>query len=237
MFDKRSNEKEIMDDLAYGGADMDQALHELEFINKWLGGNALTTSGIQEIMQVKKLHARKDDPLSIADLGCGSGDMLRQIAQWSRKASLPVALTGIDANQYIINVAKSKSHAFPEITYKALNIFSEEFQQLQFDIITCTLFTHHFDDTTLVQLFSQLKHQAKKAILINDLHRHPLAYHSIDLLTAAFSRSPMVRNDAKLSVLRSFSKDDWQTILSRAGIQEYTIRWCWAFRWKLIVWT
>jgi 2-polyprenyl-3-methyl-5-hydroxy-6-metoxy-1,4-benzoquinol methylase len=237
MFDKRSNEKEIMDDLSFEGADMDQALRELEFINKWLGGNTLTTSGLEEIIQTSGSSINKHAPLTIADLGCGSGDMLRQIAGWATKASVPVALTGIDANTYIINVAREKSLAYPEIDYKASNIFSEEFKRMRYDIITCTLFTHHFDDASLIRLFSQLKHQANKAILINDLHRHPLAYHSIHWLTAVFSRSPMVKNDAKLSVLRAFSKKDWQVILAKAGITNYDIRWCWAFRWKLIIWT
>jgi hypothetical protein len=45
----------------------------------------------------------------------------------------------------------------------------------------------------------------------------------------------MVKNDAPLSVLRAFSRDDLNTILTNAGIKNYQIRWRWAFRWQVIV--
>jgi 2-polyprenyl-3-methyl-5-hydroxy-6-metoxy-1,4-benzoquinol methylase len=233
-FAYRSTQKEIMDDLAFGGTEMDQALHELEFINQWLGGNQLTTNGLQQIV---KKNPVMNGALTIADLGCGSGDMLRMVARWGRKLQVPLQLTGIDANAYILDVASQKSKAYPEIAYEQLNIFSEEFKNIQWDVIMATLFTHHFNDKELISLLTGLKKQARKAILINDLHRHPLAYHSIAWLTALFSKSYMVKNDAKLSVLRSFSRADWQRILQAAGITNYSIKWCWAFRWKVIIWT
>ena len=41
-FANRSTDPEIMDDLLYAGSMMDQTLRELEIINRWLGGNAVT---------------------------------------------------------------------------------------------------------------------------------------------------------------------------------------------------
>ncbi len=233
-FTYRSTQKEIMDDLAFGGAEMDQALQELEFINQWLGGNTLTTKGLSEIISKSPLRGKT---LKVADLGCGSGDMLRMVARWGRKQSIPLTLTGIDANAYILEVARKKSTSYPEIGYAQLNIFSDAFKSIQWDVVMATLFTHHFTDKELIDMLNNLKHQARKAILINDLHRHPFAYHSIHWLTRFFSKSYMVKNDAKLSVLRSFSRADWQRILQAAGITNYSITWCWAFRWKVIVWT
>jgi hypothetical protein len=97
------------------------------------------------------------------------------------------------------------------------------------------LFTHHFTDEELVQLFQGLKQKVRLAIVINDLHRHPLAYYSIKWLTGWFSKSPMVKNDAALSVLRSFRRNDWESIFQQAGLTEYSIRWRWAFRWQICV--
>jgi SAM-dependent methyltransferase len=233
VFSYRSTQKEIMDDLAFEGPEMDQALQELEFINQWLGGNQLTTNGLQEIIARKPLT---NGPLQVADLGCGSGDMLRIVAKWSRRQGVPVQLTGVDANAYILQVASQKSKAYPEISFARLNIFADDFKKITFDVIMATLFTHHFTDAELIDMLSGLKYQVRKAILINDLHRHPLAYHSIHWLTRFFSKSYMVKNDAKLSVLRSFSRADWERILQAAGITQYSISWHWAFRWKVIIW-
>jgi len=72
-------------------------------------------------------------------------------------------------------------------------------------------------------------------IFINDLHRHSLAYHSIHFLTKIFSDSYLVKNDAPLSVLRGFTKKDWELILQKAGFNSYSLKWKWAFRWLLII--
>jgi hypothetical protein len=55
------------------------------------------------------------------------------------------------------------------------------------------------------------------------------------LLTQLFSKSPMVKHDSKVSVLRSFKRSELKKLLSLAGINNYTIKWMWAFRWQVII--
>jgi hypothetical protein len=45
----------------------------------------------------------------------------------------------------------------------------------------------------------------------------------------------MVKYDAPLSVLRAFSREELSNILRSAGIENFTIKWKWAFRWQVIV--
>ena len=79
-----------------------------------------------------------------------------------------------------------------------------------------------------------MRDNCKTGFVINDLHRHPLAYHAIRLLTAAFSNSYLVKHDAPLSVARGFTRTEWQTIFQMAGLADYTIQWQWAFRHLII---
>ncbi|MCH5683887.1 hypothetical protein LWM68_06210 [Niabella sp. W65] len=72
-----------------------------------------------------------------------------------------------------------------------------------------------------------------KQAFINDLHRHTLAWWSIKILTAIFSRSYLVKNDAPVSVLRGFRKREWQQLFKKAGI-EATVSWQWAFRYLIL---
>ena len=74
-------------------------------------------------------------------------------------------------------------------------------------------------------IFHSLKNQAKRGLVINDIHRHPLAYYSIKWLTQLFSKSAMVKFDAPLSVLRAFKKEDLKRILHQAGITTYQLKW------------
>jgi hypothetical protein len=84
-------------------------------------------------------------------------------------------------------------------------------------------------------MFRWMHENSRSGFFINDLHRHPLAYHSIRLLTCFFSKSYLVKHDAPLSVLRGFKKKEMEELLNSAGIQHYKIQWKWAFRWLVIV--
>jgi hypothetical protein len=76
---------------------------------------------------------------------------------------------------------------------------------------------------------------AKEGMIINDLHRHWFAYYSINTLTHFFSKSELVKNDAKLSVLKGFTKKEWKSCLSELGFDRFYIHWVWAFRHLIIL--
>jgi len=232
-FSKRSDGVEIMDDLTCTGEVVEQTLVELEIINKWLGGNTVTLSGFNRLLSPK--FGKQSTVLKIADLGCGGGDMLKLLAAYFRKKGVKADFTGIDANPTIIEFAKKKSKSFPEINYQTQNILSPDFQSAQYDIACATLFFHHFTTEQLREIFILLKRQTTIGVVVNDLHRHWLAYYSIKFLTKFFSKSSMVKYDAPLSVLRGFSRKELIEILQKAGIKNYTLKWKWAFRWQLII--
>jgi ubiquinone/menaquinone biosynthesis C-methylase UbiE len=224
---ERSKEEEIMDDLSDSSESLFRALKELDIINKWLGGNAVTLSAVKKF--IKKSPQKV---WHIADLGCGSGEMLKRIVDIARQNKIKVHCYGFDANPHVISYATKHCSSYPEISFHAENILGEGFKARNFDLMLCTLFLHHFNEDTLVKLFNQFKLQAT-SLIINDLHRHWFAYYSIKWITKLFSRSSMVQNDACL--WRAFKKADLTNILQKAQIVHYELKWRWAFRWKLIV--
>ena len=219
-----------MDDLTLANDALRQNLDELETINTWLGGYQPVLNALQRL----KSRFPTGRPLRVADLGSGGGDTLRHVARWARKNGVAVELTGIDANAFMLEYATAKSREYPEISYRQFDIFSPEFQAQPYDILTSSLFCHHFTDEELVPLLRQWHQQAGVAVVINDLHRHWLAYHSIKWLTRLLGGSYLVRHDAPLSVARAFRQPDWVALLARAGITKYELRWRWAFRWQMI---
>jgi ubiquinone/menaquinone biosynthesis C-methylase UbiE len=229
-FAQRSREKEIMDDLDCSGPVLEQTLRELKTINRLLGGNGVTNRGLSQVVQ-----RFPQDYYSLVDLGCGGGDMIAVMQAWASKKHIPIQFIGADANANTIALAKERQANLKGIHWQVANVFDPGFLDEQVDIATCTLFTHHFTDEELVQLFQGLKRKVRLAIVINDLHRHPLAYYSIKWLTRWFSKSPMVQNDAALSVLRSFKRRDWNSIFEEAGLGKVEIHWRWAFRWQICV--
>lgn len=232
-FKTRAIDEEIMDDLDMSGPVLHKALDQLEVVNRWLGGNQLSIRGIRQILKNRPNTAPKS-PIKILDLGCGGGDGLRAIADWGRKNGIPLQLCGLDANAYTVEYARQRSTDYNEIQYQQVNVLDASFDPKGYDIILCALFLHHFDGSELDQLLNRLN-QSGAYLLINDLHRHWLAYYLFYLVCFVFQASDMTREDGLLSVRKGFRKTEWTTMLKRHNINNYKLQWKWAFRHLLII--
>lgn len=221
---------EIMDDLNCSGSVVIQTLQELDTINRLLGGNNVTISGLDQLLTAH----RPEGEIIIADLGSGSGAMLEIIDKWCSAQNIRSKFIGFDANPNIVAYAR-KEHPSNDILFKTADVLSDQFREERFDIAMATLFLHHFSHEQLVALLKSLKQQARIGIIVNDIHRHWLAYHSIQLLTRWFSKSTMVKYDAPLSVRRAFRKQEIVQIMKEAEISNYELTWKWAFRWQLVI--
>lgn len=230
MLALRSNQPELMDDLTLSGEELRRNLQELGAINNWLGGHKVVLDALEKIA---KKHPGKI--FRIADIGCGGGDTLKSIAKWASKKGVSVQLTGIDANDFMVQYTRRQCSGFDNIMIEQHDVFSPDFAREKYDIIVCSLFCHHFTDEQLTGMFRQLYSQATIAVIINDLHRHWFAYYSIKYITAIFSGSKLVKHDAPLSVWRAFRRGELKYLVRQAGIYDYTLRWMWAFRWQLIL--
>lgn len=224
----RSTLPEKMDDPAAPQKDVRQALNELETINQWLGGYNVILNALEKISADR-------EPITIMDIGCGGGDVLRSIAQWAKRKALNVKLVGIDWNPLMTSYARERSKGFSNISFKTLSVWDDHLLDERADITMNSLFCHHFDDAELVKLMERMYMLSNRAVIINDLHRHWFAYHSIKWITAVFSRTYLVKYDAPLSVARSLRRSEWENILAQAGINEYSINWKWAWRWQIII--
>jgi hypothetical protein len=102
------------------------------------------------------------------------------------------------------------------------------------DIIHACLFCHHLDEAQLIELI-QFATSKKITLIINDLERNVFAYYAIKTLTALFSKSYLVKNDAPLSVARGFKKKEWLAIIHKAGAAHFSVKNKWAFRHEIII--
>jgi ubiquinone/menaquinone biosynthesis C-methylase UbiE len=219
---------EIMDQPGVEQNEIHKALEELETINKLLGGYHVIFNALEKIDWTIQ-------PVSILDLGCGGGDLLRAIAKWARHKKRKVLLTGMDMNPVMTEFARKKSASFPEIQFITLNVFDERLLEFIPDVTMNSLFCHHFDNEELIELVSRMVRISKRAVIINDLHRHWFAYYSIKMIARLFSKTYLVKYDGPLSVARSLTRSEWKRIFSKAGIRNYRLKWMWAWRWQILI--
>jgi len=227
----RTLEAEIMDDFSLHGTELRAALDQIARINQLLGGNKVTLNGIKELL--KKINTSKT--IIIADVGCGNGDMLRMLANYGLKNNINFKLIGIDANAFTVSHAKTLSKEYANIEYLCLDIFSEDFRAINYDIVLCTLTLHHFSDEEILNIIAIFNDKANVGIVVNDLHRSKLAYRLFEIICMLFNLSKMSREDGLVSILRGFKKNELEEFSKKLNLKNYTINWKWAFRYQWII--
>lgn len=78
---KRSYQKELLDGSDIPFRDIKRNMQELEFINRYLGGHAITLEGVNRLIKDYDEH----QPIKIVEMGCGGGDNLNAIHHWAIK--------------------------------------------------------------------------------------------------------------------------------------------------------
>ena len=227
----RTDQPETMDDFAMEGEILRDALDKIARINQLLGGNQLTLRGVQKLIG----NISKTTMITIVDVGCGNGDMLRTLADYGLKNNLNFQLIGIDANNFTVNHAEHLSQNYPNITYQCEDIFDESFEELKYDIVLCTLTLHHFKDNEIIHLLKVFNANSNLGIVINDLHRSAIAYRLFQALCIVFRLNDMSRDDGLISILRGFKKVELTNFSEKLNFTNYKIQWKWAFRYQWII--
>jgi 2-polyprenyl-3-methyl-5-hydroxy-6-metoxy-1,4-benzoquinol methylase len=217
-FTYRSAEKELLDETNIQQDLLFKNLKELDILNRTTGGHAITLKGIKRLItdHTKIYH--------IVDLGCGSGDSLRAIADWAREKKFIVQLTGIDMNPDVIKYLENHCSTYPEIT--GITADYQEFLQrnTSVDIVHCSLFCHHLNDDELISLFTYFNEKVTTGFVINDLRRNWLAYYSAWFFTRLLLGTILAKNDGPVSVLRAFKISELKLLLEKANIKNYMIQ-------------
>jgi len=223
---QRSYEKELLDlgPSYYTQKEYDDCLNQLSRIGKYLGGNQAT---------LKELD-RYPAPKNILEFGCGGGQFAIQLGK-----KLPsTEIVGADISPEAISFAKQRldETLLNNVSFIVADTFSS-FLSNTFDIVTCTLLCHHLDDDQLIDFLKNSYHIAKKTVIINDLHRHWLAYSGFAVISRIFFPNRLIYHDGLLSIKRSLTKQDWLHYLKAAGIPiaHCKITWHWAFRWIVTI--
>jgi len=227
----RTDEPEVMDDFAMEGEILKDALDKIAKINQLLGGNKLTLQGVKSLLKDQDTT----NEITLVDIGCGNGDMLRVLASYGHKMGLKLKLLGIDANNYTINHAKQLSTSYPNISYYCRDVFQPDFHEMQYDIVLCTLTLHHFKEDEIYKLLAVFKEKAKIGIVINDLQRSAVAYRLFQIVCWVFKLNDISREDGLVSILRGFKKKELVAFSKQLKLNNYTIQWKWAFRYQWII--
>jgi SAM-dependent methyltransferase len=220
----RARESEQMDDPALATGDYAAILGDLGRVNRWTLAARPTLAFLARAVRGRRRF-------SLLDVGFGEGAMLRRIALWARRAGLDAELVGIDLNEKSAAVARAATPLGIEIDWR-----TGDYRALGgFDLVVSSLVAHHMDDGELVAFVGWMEAHARRGWMVNDLHRHRLAYSGYPLLARLLRVHRVVREDGRLSIARAFRAAEWRAVLADAGIAPGAARIVRRFPFRLCV--
>jgi 2-polyprenyl-3-methyl-5-hydroxy-6-metoxy-1,4-benzoquinol methylase len=222
----RSKELELLDlgPEHYTEDEYRDCLFKLDQVGRWLGGDNASwrTLRKQVSSQVK----------SILDVGCGGGFFTSKLS----KAYPDAEVLGIDiCKEAILFAQKEHSTSGTRLSYQHQKEKSLGTLKPSFDLIVATLICHHMSDKEFISFIKECLSISSGGILINDLHRHPIASAFYRIFSPLLFRNRLISYDGAISIRRSFIREDLERLLSGAGLckSDYELRWHFPFRWTV----
>ena len=231
-FSRRTQADEMMDDFSITDGRLTHALSDLRWVNRWLGGHRATDFVLAPLL-------RQSGSLRIIDLGSGGADYPEHLVRWADRQGHRVDVVAVDANPQTVSYAQSAlDDRLPAALRNRVEVACADALDLPydddaFDVAMGALFLHHFHGDAAVALLREMDRVARHGIIVNDLHRHPVAYYGVHALGTVMGASKMFRHDGPLSILRGFTRGELERLAQQAGFHDATLHWRWAFRWVL----
>jgi ubiquinone/menaquinone biosynthesis C-methylase UbiE len=208
-------------------AELADALAQLRFINRRLGGHSTTRRALDALLA---RTGRPASPWTVLDAGGGSGDAAPEILAWGRSRGVEVSVTVIDRDATTVAEAARRLASEHGVRVRRQDLF--DVPAVSFDVVHAALVLHHFDGEDAARALRRMAEIARAGVVVNDLRRHPVPWTLIRWLTAAFSRNRLIRHDAPVSVARAFTAADWRALGKASGL-DLVARRSWAWRWAV----
>lgn len=209
----RRLDPEWMDRAGNTPSELSGALDDIHAVNRLLRGSRILVDAVRPF-----LLARTDGlPLSVLDVGTGGADIPIDLVREARRLNRQVRIVAVDRDPVTLDYARGKTAATREIEIIAADAFALPFAAGSFDLVTASMFLHHFAHDDAVRLLVEFRRIARAAVVVNDLERHVVPWAMIGIVARITRRHPMFVHDAPLSVLRGFTRDELLAAAREAG--------------------
>jgi SAM-dependent methyltransferase len=196
------------------------ALADIGAVNRFLRGSKVLVNAVRPFLT----EAQAASPLTVLDVGTGGADVPLALVAEARRLERGIRVVAIDREPATLSYARAQTADVPEIELEKQDALALPYEAASFDIVTASLFLHHFAHDDAVRLLSSFRRIARRAVLINDLERHVVPWAFIALVARITRRHPMFVHDAPLSVLRGFTRDELLAAARDAGDPAATVR-------------
>lgn len=147
-----------------------------------------------------------DSATTLLDIGCGGGDLVRQLALWAARDKLLLDVTGIDPDARAHTYSSRFPHHF-SVRFRQADSTDLVREGRRFDVVISNHVVHHLQPAGLAQLLTDSQALARRLSLHNDLRRSIAAYALFSLAGLPF-RGSFIRKDGLTSIRRSYTPQE-----------------------------
>jgi len=216
----RRHDAEWLDRTDNAPLDIVSTLDDIRLVNRYLFGSKILVRAVRPFLS----ELREGETLSVLDVGTGGADLPLDLVAEARRLGRKISIVAVDRDAVTLDYARGKTAGTPEIEILSADAFELPFPPASFDLVTASMFLHHFRHDDAVRLLAGFKALARRAVLINDLRRHVVSWAFIGLTSRMTRRHPMFVHDAALSVLRGFTKAELLAAARDAGAADATVK-------------
>jgi 2-polyprenyl-3-methyl-5-hydroxy-6-metoxy-1,4-benzoquinol methylase len=218
---ERSERTEMMDDQSLSQQEMEAVLRYLDRVNRWFGGHSLVLKRLQTWSEKLPKNRR----LSILDVGTGSGDLPLAISRWAEKKGRRVRVVGLEKSPDWSFVAKRRCAHDTSIEIQTGDVFDVNDR---FDFVVSSLVLHHIGPTQQMDFLRHCDRLSAQGIFISDLERSWSNLVAVKASSFLWGNH-VVRYDAPLSVRRSLTLGEAESLIERANLPYVSAQrepWC-----------
>ncbi|GAB4508303.1 MAG: class I SAM-dependent methyltransferase [Anaerolineae bacterium] len=206
------DQDELLDTGAGTPHDVQQSLDDLWRINRFLGGISAVTRHLYPRL------CREKVPVTLVDLGTGSGQLARHIAQWAQQNHCTLRVYGLDIAARHLNIAAVLCKDADNLCLAQGNALQLPFAEASVDYLISSLFVHHLEPPQVIDLLRQSFRCVRKALIISDLQRGWLPLVAFKLGQPIFARSYLTRHDGAVSIRRGYTPAEFFAMAQAAGL-------------------
>jgi 2-polyprenyl-3-methyl-5-hydroxy-6-metoxy-1,4-benzoquinol methylase len=162
----------------------------------------------------RRVYRRRIRPLldadrttTLLDVGCGGGDLARDLARWARRDGLPLEVTGIDPDVRAYDYAVNRPCP-PGVALRRARSADLVAEGAVFDIVVSNHVLHHLDPAALQGLLHDSSRLARRLVLHNDIARNRLAYAGYAVAARPVAGRSFIWVDGLRSSRRSYRADE-----------------------------
>lgn len=199
---------ELLDSRLYSRAEVARSLRDVARINSFLGA---TRPLYQAVWRLIETAPHQGGPITLLDIGAGNADFARRLMAQAQKRGVELRVIALDISPLHLEIARENA---PHLSFLQADAFHLPLRDQSVDIVTSSLFLHHFRPEAILQLLAECTRVARLGWLMNDCTRDAYALWSFRLLRPYLARSFITRFDAIASIRRSYTPAEMRALLA-----------------------